>query len=240
MSEVGSPTVDELEERLEQVEFLLEEDPRQALEVLEKLREAHPEEEVIVLMMADALASTNQPKLARHVLQEWLAAHPQSADAHHALGVLLDWLGDYHGSIAAFCETHRLDDENWRKGPPLGDAFEEHLLQVVRHTVQGLPDQFRKPLGSVPIVIEDRPSLDLVEQGFDPRSLGLFEGATHGEQRSVEVMPSPTRIVLYAANLAAEFPEAEELDEEVRITVLHEVGHFFGLDEERLAELGLD
>jgi predicted Zn-dependent protease with MMP-like domain len=53
-------------------------------------------------------------------------------------------------------------------------------------------------------------------------------------------MAAPTRIVLYACNLLAEFPEAEDLREQVEVTVLHEVGHFFGLDEDDLERLGLD
>ena len=75
----------------------------------------------------------------------------------------------------------------------------------------------------------------LVADGFDPRALGLFEGPTEGTTD----VPMPTRIVLYAANLLAEFPEEPELSEQIEVTVLHEVGHFFNLDEEQLERLGL-
>jgi predicted Zn-dependent protease with MMP-like domain len=56
----------------------------------------------------------------------------------------------------------------------------------------------------------------------------------------VSDIPAPTRIVLYACNLLAEFPDPVDLQEQVEITVLHEVGHYFGLDEDDMERLGLD
>jgi predicted Zn-dependent protease with MMP-like domain len=239
MAPEGDSGMSKLEEQLEEADALLEDDPGAAIELLEDLRKEHPEEEVIVLMLADAQAGADQPVSARQTLEEWLSSHPMSADAHHALGVLLDWLGEEKRCVEEFLETLRLDDESWRRGPPLGDAFEERMVQIVHRTVLDLPPRLRQLLVAVPIVLEDRPSRDLVEEGFDPRALGLFEGATQEESSSADPSIAPTRIVLYSANLAAEFPEAEELEEQLRFTVLHEVGHFFGLDEERLDALGL-
>jgi predicted Zn-dependent protease with MMP-like domain len=95
---------------------------------------------------------------------------------------------------------------------------------------------FARRLEHVPVILEDRPSGSLVAEGFDPRAFGLFEGPTDG----VRDEPAPTRIVLYAANLLAEFPDEPELSEQIEVTVLHEVGHFFGLEEEELERLGLD
>jgi predicted Zn-dependent protease with MMP-like domain len=92
----------------------------------------------------------------------------------------------------------------------------------------------------VPIVLEPRPHPDLVREGFDPRSLGLFEGLEHGRLEAGEAAVAPTRIVLYYANMLADFPEHDELADEIEITILHEVGHFFGLDEDDLERLGLE
>ena len=77
----------------------------------------------------------------------------------------------------------------------------------------------------------------LVREGFDPRALGLFEGHTDGDVSSVVL--APTRIVLFYANLLAACDDADMLSEQIEVTVLHEIGHFFGLDEEGVAALGL-
>ena len=79
-----------------------------------------------------------------------------------------------------------------------------------------------------------------MREGFDPRALGLFEGADDAGQRSGEIQVAPTRIVLFYANLLASFPDEDALREEIDITIRHEVGHFFGLDEDDMERLGLE
>ncbi|MCA9663920.1 MAG: metallopeptidase family protein, partial [Myxococcales bacterium] len=85
-----------------------------------------------------------------------------------------------------------------------------------------------------------RPHWDVVADGFDPRALGMFEGPDDFGQRILELAPMTSRIVLFTANLVASFADPEDLEEEVRVTVLHEVGHYFGLDEDGVAALGLE
>jgi predicted Zn-dependent protease with MMP-like domain len=75
---------------------------------------------------------------------------------------------------------------------------------------------------------------------MDPRSLGLFDGLSDAEVQNAEIATQPTRIVLYTGNLVGSFGTDDELVEEVEITILHEVGHFFGLDEEDMERLGLE
>jgi predicted Zn-dependent protease with MMP-like domain len=122
----------------------------------------------------------------------------------------------------------------------VSDEARDSILRYAATTVEALPEEFRNRLRHVPVVIEDRPAKHLVEEGFDPRSYGLFEGQDHGAVLANQGADSVTRIVLYAANLIADFPESEDLEEEVRITVMHECGHFFGLDEDDMERLGLD
>jgi len=75
---------------------------------------------------------------------------------------------------------------------------------------------------------------------LDPRSLGLFEGPSDRERSLGEASDRPTRIVLYSANLLGSSDDADELRYEVEVTVRHEIGHFFGLEEDDLERLGLD
>src|SRR5690606_41317918 len=102
------------------------------------------------------------------------------------------------------------------------------------------PHEYQEPLGNVLVVLDPRPSRALVEEGFDPRAYGLFEGLDHGAHLNHAQSTQITRIVLFSTNLCADFPEPEDLMEEVRVTVLHEVGHYFGLDEDDMVRLGLD
>ena len=82
------------------------------------------------------------------------------------------------------------------------------------------------------IVIED-------EDPSDPDLYGIFEGIplTEGGPAPGEL---PNRIAIFRRPLEADFDDVDELREEIRITVLHELGHYFGLDEDRLAELGYE
>jgi predicted Zn-dependent protease with MMP-like domain len=168
-------------------------------------------------------------------LKRVLELDPEFADAHHTLGLLLEELGDEEGMIHHFLRTRALDAKLDRERPePLGDDA-DRIERVARRTLDGLPEEFASLLKNVPVMLEHRPSRALVESGFDPRAYGLFEGPEHGE----DDIPAPTRVVLFTSNLLASF-SGEELDEQVEITVYHEVGHYFGLDEDDMSRLGLD
>ncbi len=99
-------------------------------------------------------------------------------------------------------------------------SFEEH----VRRALDSLPPELARGLRNVAVVIED-------EHPDDPELLGLFEEG--GEYL-------PDKVTIYRLPLEESFPDPAELEREIRITVLHELAHFFGLDEDRLGELGYD
>lgn len=95
--------------------------------------------------------------------------------------------------------------------------FEEH----VERALASLPAELAAALDNVAIVVED-------ENRTEPDLLGLFE----------EHPCLPAKVTIYRLPLVESYPDPEELEREIRITVLHEVAHYFGLDEERLDELG--
>jgi predicted Zn-dependent protease with MMP-like domain len=103
---------------------------------------------------------------------------------------------------------------------------------VVRSALDRLPSEIAAGLRNVAIVVEE-------ENADDPDLYGLFDGVplTEGGPGAGEL---PGRIAIYRRPLVADFPNEDELREEIRITVLHELGHYFGLDEDRLAELGYE
>jgi predicted Zn-dependent protease with MMP-like domain len=193
----------------------------------------HPE-----VLFADACIAWDEhgPEQAAALLARVVAADPSHADAHHALARCAEERGDTKRAIEHFLRVHRLDARSDREAR-VGTRRElDHIDAVAREVLAALPSPFAERLEHVPVVLERRPSRALVEEGFDPRSLGLFEGATDGDTST----PTPTRIVLFVNNLLAEFPEDPELSEEIEITLLHEIGHFFNLDEDDMERLGLD
>ena len=105
------------------------------------------------------------------------------------------------------------------------EQFEEH----VRAALDSLPEDLAKGLENVAVVIED-------ESPEDPSILGSFFGYPHGERTPSGALPA--RVAIYRRPLIEAFPDPVELEREIRITVLHELAHYFGIDEDRIAELG--
>jgi predicted Zn-dependent protease with MMP-like domain len=95
--------------------------------------------------------------------------------------------------------------------------FEDH----VQKALDSLPERFQEALTNVAIVVVD-------EDPEEPDLFGLWEAH--------EFMPD--KITIFRKPLVAAFPNPAELQEEIRITVLHELAHYFGIDEDRLDELG--
>jgi predicted Zn-dependent protease with MMP-like domain len=97
--------------------------------------------------------------------------------------------------------------------------FEEH----VRRALDALPPEIARALENVAVVVEE-------ELPGEPDLYGLYE--------SDEWMPS--KITIFRRPLVADFPDPGELEDEIRKTVLHELGHYFGMDEDRLSDLGYE
>ncbi len=96
--------------------------------------------------------------------------------------------------------------------------FEER----VREALDELPPELARGLENVAVVVEE-------ENAREPDLLGLFEEAPY----------MPAKVTIYRRPLEADFGhDPELLEHEIRVTVLHELAHYFGVDEDRLAELG--
>jgi predicted Zn-dependent protease with MMP-like domain len=97
--------------------------------------------------------------------------------------------------------------------------FEEH----VRAALDSVPPEIARALENIAVVVED-------ENPDEPDLLGLFQEEPY----------LPAKISIYRRPLEESFPDPRELEDEIRITVLHEVAHYFGISEERLGELGYE
>ncbi len=111
---------------------------------------------------------------------------------------------------------------------------------VVGAAQRRLPPEIRALARHVPVHYEALPAADVLAEGFEPDILGLFTGAAHGTEFSSE-QPAPPQILLYLENLW-DFAEGDDeiFRDEVRLTYLHELGHYLGWDEDEVAARGLD
>jgi predicted Zn-dependent protease with MMP-like domain len=119
----------------------------------------------------------------------------------------------------------------------------EAFLELVREALDALPPQFSERLENIAVVVEDFPPR---EREGDDLLLGVFEGTPRTEESFFDAAPGPARVVLFQKNIEAVARETarEEgrpvdaiIREEVRLTVLHELGHYFGLDEDALEDV---
>lgn len=115
--------------------------------------------------------------------------------------------------------------------------------EALRQALDDLPDPFRQALENVAIVVEEWPPDWLLDElGVPPE--GTLYGFYHGvpmPERSVSLSGNlPDKISIYRGPLQEDFPRAAELRRQIRVTLLHEIGHYFGMDEEALERLGYE
>ena len=124
-----------------------------------------------------------------------------------------------------------------RSHGPTPDGF----ARLVERAVASIPEPFSDALAEVAIVIDDWPTDEqLLDNGLslDDDLYGLYEGVPRTEFNADWLMV-PNRITLFRVPLEEDFPEPADLAEEVRVTVIHELAHHLGIDDERLDELGV-
>lgn len=112
---------------------------------------------------------------------------------------------------------------------------------LVDDALAAIPMPFAAALDEVAIVIADEPTADQLGKGADGDDslYGLYEGVARTEWNA-DWISVPNRIVLFRLPLEADFPDPDDLADEVRATVIHELAHHLGIDDERLHELGVD
>ena len=118
-------------------------------------------------------------------------------------------------------------------------VFEE----LVEKALQRLPEEFRQALDNLAIVVEDWPDPEMVEEiTGDPEEViyGLFTGTPLPERRLEDSGDLPPVIALYQGPLEEDFPDQSELTREVETTLIHELAHFMGFDEDEVRKYGYE
>ena len=120
----------------------------------------------------------------------------------------------------------------------------ERFAELVEEALQELPAMFREKLENLAIMIEDEPESQ-ARQRPGPRAgprrllLGIFQGIPATQKSIFDIVTAPNRIVLYQKNIEAICRTDAQIRQQVRITVMHELGHYFGMSEEQLRQAGL-
>ena len=128
-----------------------------------------------------------------------------------------------------------------RTALPRSSLVHAPFERLVERALAGIPSPFREALAEVAIVIDDEPSAQQRrdnELAGDDMLYGLYEGVPRTEY-GADWSGVPNRITLFRLPLEEDFADPAELAHEVRITVIHELAHHLGIDDDRLDELGL-
>ena len=158
---------------------------------------------------------------------------------HHYLAVTLERNGDPKAAARHFRIAARLEPDHWFVPPKLS---EDEFAELVEAAVEGLSAELQGRLDNVVVAIEPWPTReDLEGTPLSPAIVGMFRGPSlDGRSTSDPWSQLPSQIVVYQRNLEYTCRSLEEMVDQIRVTLWHEIGHFLGLNEEQLHERGLD
>jgi predicted Zn-dependent protease with MMP-like domain len=209
---------------------------REALMRLDAALAAEPDDQHARYERAVALFDLCRFQEARRAFVDVLAKNPHDAWAHHHLGLVLERLGDVAGSDR---ELGRARGEAPTEFHDPVEVSPSEFRALVDSEARKLSPELRADLGRVSLETADVPDLaDLTaeEPPLAPTILGLFRGAPLGEAPEAEARA----IVIYRKNLARAVASREELITQIRTTLLHELGHLRGEDDDALRARGLE
>lgn len=168
-----------------------------------------------------------------------VAIHPDLAEAFDLLARASEHLGDREAMARYAAEAEAIDPESFPK--PLAVSDDE-FDAVVKESLAEMPDEVRRHLDEWPVLVEALPRREVLIAESPPLSpdlLGLFVGRDLMNRSVSGPADPPGAIFLFRRNLLRMCRDREELKQEIRVTVRHEVGHLLGLDEDDLERWGL-
>ena len=119
---------------------------------------------------------------------------------------------------------------------------DKELREEAARVLDELPDEFRERLHNIDIVVQKRPSkqqLAEMDLAFHEEVIyGLYEGVPLPHRSAFDPPILPDKITLFSEPLLNDFPDLDELREQIRLTVIHEIGHYFGMDDDEIEKLG--
>lgn len=115
----------------------------------------------------------------------------------------------------------------------------EHFVKVVEEALDSLPKEFRSRIRNVAVLVEDMPPNQPPPRTGQQRRLllGLFHGVPTTKKSVFDLPTGPDYVVLYQKNIEAVCSNEAEVREQIRLTIIHELGHYFAMDENQLKDV---
>jgi predicted Zn-dependent protease with MMP-like domain/Flp pilus assembly protein TadD len=214
--------------------------PDEALRRLDAATRALPDASAVHLERGVALFELSRLAEAREALLAAERLDPGDAAVQHHLGLVAERRGEAKEARRRLEKARRLAPDDFPAPIALSQA---EFDAAVEQAFAELPEKVRAYLANVAVTVEDLPSDDDLLGSTPPLSptiLGIFRGPALGQGSADPWTHLPSSIVLFQRNLERFARSRDELAEEIAVTLVHEVGHFLGLDEDELYERGLD
>lgn len=220
-------------------ELWLSERYDEALEVARRAARLDLEDVDAELELADVLQALERDEEAADELMEAARRHVDEPDLWYEAGLAAERAERGADRLSCFRRVWELEhdvepaERLWMS--------EQRFVEVAEEALGRLPEHLAAELGNLAILVETYPDAWILETEIaDPRILGFFDGLPRADEQSLDAMHAgPARIHLFRWNIERQCATPEEAEEQVAVTVLHEVGHYMGLDEEDLDYLGL-
>lgn len=225
--------IDEGEEALEEGDF------EGALECFEEALRVDPEHWGAELGRAESLLLLWRVEEALRAVRALKPPEEEEDDPDRAdlEARILEAQGHFEEADRLFSEAHRLDPDEFSL--PIR-ADEADFRAILDKVLASLPGVIREAVVQVPVLVEPKPTAEIADRAphITPEVLGLFVGTPVGDKVQA---PSgyPDVVMLFQRNLERAGRSRAEVAKEIKITLLHEYGHYLGFDEEELEHLGL-
>lgn len=209
-----------------------------ALESYDRAVELDPEWADALAARAHCLIELGRMREAQSDVERALRLDSRCAEAHYVRAVLLEFAGRFRQADDAYRTAVRLDPDHFlvpiRVNRKTFDA-------AVRKAIARLPRTFKERMEGVEIYVKDLPDVNSGDETqVSPLVMGLFDGYSITERRESDPWSQfPPRICLYQRNIERMCATHDDLVEEIEVTLLHEVGHYFGLEEDDLERIDL-
>lgn len=211
----------------------------EALVLLEQLMARDPEDSVTYSDAGVCYMMICEFDRAEAALTRALELDDEDLTAIYWMGLCVERRGDYAAADELFVRAHRGDEQSF---PAPQRMSRREFQATVNEVLRDLPAEIRDQFGNLAIIIDDLPreeDLTDYEPPLDPCLYGLYVGVPLPARSNSDAPRLPDTIYIYQRNLERVCNDLVTLRREIRITILHEVGHYLGYDEDELAQRGL-